>query len=224
MGGTGSFPIDLVLFGMIAAFLVLRLRGILGRRTGFEREQSERGPVQVPGMGRPPGPVIDATAEQPPPARELPDPATPVGATLQRMRESDRNFDPAHFLAGAEAAFKMIVEAFAAGDRAALRPLLGDDTYRGFEQAIKAREEAGETQRTELRDMRQVSIESGQLQGTAAAITVKFVTDQISETLDRDGKPVLGTDAMTEITDLWTFERNLAQPDPAWRLTAARSG
>jgi predicted lipid-binding transport protein (Tim44 family) len=53
---------------------------------------------------------------------------------------------------------------------------------------------------------------------------VKFVSDQVAETLDRNGTPVAGTDAVTEITDVWSFERDLAQPDPAWRLTAARSG
>src|SRR6185312_1061106 len=87
----GSFPIDLLLFGMIAAFLVLRLRGILGRRTGFER--SEGGPVQVPGMARPAAPTIDAKAEPAAPARPLPDPAGPTGIALGQMHGVDRNFD-----------------------------------------------------------------------------------------------------------------------------------
>lgn len=225
MGGTGSFPIDLVLFGMIAAFLVLRLRSILGRRQGFERQQpAERGPVAVPGMGRPVPPVIDGTAEAAAPTRPLPDPATPLGASLQSLRQVDRNFDPAHFLAGAEAAFRMIVTAFAAGDRVTLRGLLADDTYRGFEQAIAAREANSETQRTEIRDIPTVGIESATLTGTVASIVVKFVSDQISETSDKDGKPIVGSDAVTEIIDLWTFERDLNSGDPAWRLTAARSG
>ena len=209
---------------MIAAFLVLRLRSILGRRTGFERPQREGGPVQVPGMARPAAPVIDGKAEPAAPGRPLPDPASPVGATLVRMRAVDRNFDPQHFLAGAEAAFRMIVAAFAAGDRVALRPLLADDTYRSFEQAITARETAGETQRSEIRGIGQVAIEQAALNGTVADITVKFVSDQVAETLGRDGQPVAGADAVTEITDLWTFERDLAQPDPAWRLISARSG
>ncbi|HYZ61825.1 MAG TPA: Tim44/TimA family putative adaptor protein [Acetobacteraceae bacterium] len=222
--GSGSFPIDLLLFGMIAAFLVLRLRSILGRRTGFERSRAERGPVQVPGMGRPVGPVVDGTMEPAAPARPVPDPASPVGAVLVRMRQVDRNFDPARFLSGAEAAFRMIVAAFAAGDRVALRPLLSDETYRSFEQAIATREANGETQRSEIRAINQASIEQASLAGTIGSITVKFVSDQVAETLDRNGTPVAGTDAVTEITDVWSFERDLAQPDPAWRLTAARSG
>ena len=225
MGGTGSFPIDLVLFGMIAAFLVLRLRSILGKRSGFERqEQAQRGPVTVPGMGRPVAPTIDAKAEPVKPVRALPEASSALGATLQRMRQVDRSFDPARFIEGADAAFRMIVTAYAAGDRVALRPLLGDDTYRSFEAAIAAREAAGETMKSEIRSVENASIEAATLAGTVGTITVKFVSDQVSETLDKDGKPVHGTDAVTEITDLWTFERDLAQADPAWRLTEARSG
>ena len=225
MGGTGSFPIDLVLFGMIAAFLVLRLRGILGKRNGFERqEQAQRGPVAVPGMGRPVPATIDAKAEPAAPLRPLPEAGSPAGIALQQMRQVDRNFDPARFIAGADAAFRMIVTGYAGGDRVALRPLLGDETYRSFEAAIAAREAAGETMKSEIRSIEQASIEAAALTGTIGTITVKFVSDQVSETLDKDGRPVHGTDAVTEITDIWTFERDLAQPDPAWRMTEARSG
>ncbi len=225
----GGFPIDLLLFGMIAAFLVLRLRGILGRRTGFEQPpqagQADRpgGPVPVPGMARAAA-TADGRAEPAVPCRALPDPASAVGVTLVRMRSVDRAFDPAHFLQGAEAAFRMIVAAFAAGDRVSLRALLADGTYHSFETAIAAREAAGETQRSELRSIEQASIAEASLDGAMARITVRFVSDQVAETLGRDGKPVAGADAVAEITDLWTFERDLSQPDLAWRLSAARSG
>ena len=186
----GGFPLDLILFGMIAAFLVLRLRGILGRRTGFERPTAERpnglaGPVPVPGMARP-GPVIDV---EPQPARPLPDAGSAVGITLQRMAGVDRGFTAAHFLNGAEGAFRMIVDAFARGDRVALHSLLGNDTYRSFEQAITAREAAGETQRSEVKSIERAVIEEAALDGTVARIAVRFVSDQIAETLSREGKP-----------------------------------
>ncbi len=223
MGGSG-FPIDLLLFGMIAAFLVLRLRGILGRKTGFERPAQPDAPqAVVPGMGRTASaPVIDGRVE--PAVRPLPDPGTPAGAALGQMRAVERDFDPQHFLNGAEAAFRLVVGAFASGDRVALRPLLADDTYRSFEAAIAAREAAGETQRSEIRGIESLTIEDAGLSGNQAAITLRIVSDQVSETLARDGRPVSGADAVAEITDIWTFERILAQPDPAWRLSAARSG
>ena len=217
----GGFPIDILLFGMIAAFLVLRLRSILGRRTGFERPRD--GASNVVGL-RPATPAIEAPAEPATPARPLPAPSSPAGRALAQIQQADRTFDPAHFLTGAEAAFRIIVGAFAKGDRTALSSLLTDATYAGFDAVITSRETAGETQRSEIRGMETVAIEEAGLVGTLASITTRFVSDQISETTDKEGKPVAGTDAVTEITDLWTFERNLSQPDPAWRLSATRSG
>ncbi len=207
---------ELILFGMIAAFLVLRLRGILGRRTGYERPSGPRpraaGPMAAP--------VIDAVAEPvaEPVARALPDPASPPGQALGRMERVDRNFAPARFLDGAEAAFRMILTAFAAGERTTLRPLLGDDTYRAFEAAIAAREESGEVLRTEVRAIPAATIDQAGLMGTLAEITVRFVSDQVSLVTDRAGGHVSGSEAVTETVDCWTFQRDLAQADPAWRL------
>jgi predicted lipid-binding transport protein (Tim44 family) len=233
VGTGGGFPIDLILFGMIAAFLVLRLRGILGRRTGFERPADPR-PLNSsrPGQDAPNlrvvprqetrGPVIDAVAE-PVTNRTLPDPASAAGQALAEMHRADDLFDTARFLDGAEGAFKLIVTAFAAGDRERLKPLLSPETYAAFDGAISAREAAGEMQRTEIRAMTSTSVESASVTGNVASITVRFVTDQINVTLGHDGQPVAGTDAVTEIVDLWTFERTLGTVDPTWRLVSARS-
>ena len=221
--GTGSgFPIDLILFGMIAAFLVLRLRSILGRRTGFERPPQ---PYQPPPAASGAGPIIEGRAEHPGPAatRPVPDPASQLGHTLGQMREIDRRFDPAAFLDGAEKAFRIIVSAFASGDRSTLRNLLAEDTYRGFDAAITAREAAEQTQVSDVQGMHRVAIESAELSGSLASIGVRFVSDQVSLVRDKDGHPLTGTDAVTEITDIWTFERDLSARDPIWRLVAARS-
>ncbi len=238
--GTGSgFPIDLVLFAMIAAFLVLRLRSVLGRRQGFERPPEAR-----PGDARPETRAPDARAPDPrgatvtplrpngrvvdlPPepatAHILPEATTPTGQVLARIHAADPMFDPQRFLTGAEAAFRMIVAAFAAGHRDTLRPLLSDETYAAFDSAIAGRETAGETQRTEIRSLNAAAIEAADLRGSTADITVRIVSDQINVTMDARGLPVAGADAVTEITDLWTFERDLGQADPTWRLIAARS-
>jgi predicted lipid-binding transport protein (Tim44 family) len=222
----GGFPIDLVLFGMVAVFLVLRLVSILGKRTGFERPAERVAPEATSGgtVTRLTPRVIDGVAEPvPPPARAVPDPTTPLGRTLVAMAGLDRNFQPARFLDGAEAAFRIIVTAFAAGDRQRLHPLLSADTYKAFEGAIAARETAGEVHRTEIRSIESATIEQAELVASFASITVRFVSDQVNVTLGADGNPVAGTDAVTEIIDLWTFERDLSQSDPAWRLAAARS-
>jgi predicted lipid-binding transport protein (Tim44 family) len=220
--GAGGFPIDLVLFGMIAAFLVLRLRSILGRRTGFERPPEPRAAVRTAEFR---GETIDAQAEPAPatPARAMPDGNGAVGQTLQRMTEVDRSFDAVRFLSGAETAFRMIVTGFAAGHRDALRGLLSDEMFQAFDASITAREKAGETQRSEIKAISAATIEEADLRGSLATIAVRFVSDQISVTMGADGQPVAGADAVTEIIDLWTFERDLASSDPSWRLVAARS-
>ena len=221
MGGSGSFPVDLVLFGMIAAFLVLRLRSILGRRGGFERPAQAPRPAAAPAAQ-----VIDARAEPAatPTRRDLPDPGSQLGQALQHMRQVERSFDPARFLSGAEAAFHLIVTAFAQGNRQELRPLLSDDTYRAFESAIAAREMAHEVHRTEIRSIESAAIIGAHVSETGlASITVRIVSDQINVTISANGLPSAGTESVTEITDVWTFERQLNTPDPSWRLVSAAS-
>jgi predicted lipid-binding transport protein (Tim44 family) len=218
MQAIGGFPVDLVLFAMIAAFLVLRLRSILGKRTGFEGT-----PVAAPAPTAGTGPVTDGKAEPPPPpARPLPAAASAAGQALAAMQAADRRFESAKFIAGAEAAFRVIVGAFAAGDRVRLRPLLGDATYAAFDHAIAAREAAGETQHTEIRDILDAEIHEAHLDGKQASIVVHFVSRQINYTTASDGSTVAGTDAMTEIADLWTFARILDSSDPSWHLVDAK--
>ncbi len=217
----GGLPIDLILFAMVAAFLVLRLRGVLGRRTGFERQaQPEAAPVPA---ARGPATEVEIGAKpaQGGSRRVIPDPRSPVGEALMQVQKRDRSFDPNRFLDGAETAFGMIVEAFARGDRAALKPLLSEEAYAGFDQAISAREAAGETQRTELRSVEESGIEAAELRGSVAEITVRLVTDQINLVQARDGSIVSGAEAVTELTDVWTFQRDLANADPTWRLVGS---
>jgi predicted lipid-binding transport protein (Tim44 family) len=216
--GAAKLPVDLILFGLIALFLILRLRSILGRRTGFEAM-----PEMLPRAGAPP--IIEGRAEPVAAAasRPMPDPASPTGQGLAAIRAADKKFDPSIFLSGAENAFRLIVTAFAAGDRAKLQPLLTPETYAAFEHAIAEREAAGHTQRTEIRSILEATIEDATLQGSVADITVRFVSHQISVTLASDSSIVAGADAITELADIWTFSRDLKLPQPAWKLASARS-
>lgn len=223
---TGGFPVDLILFAMVAAFLVLRLRGILGRRTGYERPPA---PLGEPVPGEAPR-TIDTTAEDaadgralPAPSRDLPAPASPAGQALTRIRQVDPGFEPAAFLDGAEGAFRMIVTSFASGDRETLKGLLAPDVYADFEAAVTAREQAAETQRTEVVAFRESTIVEADLRGTFATIGVRFVTDQINLTTGQNGILVAGSEAVIETIDIWSFARDLAAADPTWLLVGTRS-
>ncbi len=117
-----------------------------------------------------------------------------------------------------------MVAAFARGDRAALRPLVGEEVYRSFDLAITAREQTGHVKVSEIRGIASATIDDAELRGTVAKLMVRFVSDQISLTRDASGHVLTGTDAVTEIVDLWSFERDLTARDPTWRLVAVRAG
>jgi predicted lipid-binding transport protein (Tim44 family) len=169
------------------------------------------------------GPIIDGQAVPLRAGRPVPDPRSALGERLMAIVNADPHFDPPKFLTDAETAFRVIVTAFAAGDRNALKPLLSVAVYQTFDAAIAAREAAGQRHRTEIKSIVSATIEDAQLIGDQAAVIVKFTSDQINLTLDNGGNLVSGTEAVSELTDLWTFERSLKSKELGWRLAAARS-
>ena len=219
--------IEIVSLAMIALFLVWKLGSVLGRRTGHERQHpdsmlgadkhdrradaaSEREKV-VPLPGRQ---AQDATADMPPPKVE---PGVSQGVT--QIRIADPSFDPGSFANGAGMAFGMIVTAFAEGDTATLRPLLSDDLYDEFSEAIRARLNGGDTLENTIEAIKSTEIVDARMEGRTAFVTVKFVSSQINVTRDADGEVTDGDpDTAVDVTDLWTFARNTRATDPNWTL------
>lgn len=218
------FPVDLVLFALVAAFLVLRLRSVLGRKVGIQPL-----PMPLPQQAEALKKAIDAKANATEQKAEfsIPAPATRVGQQLEAIRQQDATFTPQQFLTGAQGVFTEVVTAFAAGERTPLENRLTPAVYASFEAAITARDAAGEKQRTEIKAIRSLAIEDVRLTqlaaATGAAIDVRIVSDQISLVTGADGQPVTGMDAVTEFSDLWTFERLLGVAGSTWRLASARS-
>ncbi|POF62566.1 transporter [Novacetimonas maltaceti] len=221
----GHFPLDLVFLGLIAVFLVVRLRGILGKRVGAEPAPQPIRPATAP------TPVIEGTPEPVAPATtyDIPTPDTRVGQVLSAIAARQPGFTPDSFIREAEAAFRQIVHAYAVGDVETLRQHLTESTFTAFEAAIVSRQQAHETMRSEIRDITDMAITDAELSPDAsvpyARIEVRIVSDQVSVTLDQNGQPVAGVDAVTEFSDLWTFERILgvAVAGAQWRLGASRS-
>jgi predicted lipid-binding transport protein (Tim44 family) len=144
---------------------------------------------------------------------------------LTRIRRADPSFDPAHFLEGAKLAFEMIVNAFAKGDKAALRPLLSDEVFGPFAQTIDERVAAKETVETRDLKLEEGEIVEADMSGRTARVTVKLVSHQISVTRAMDGSIVDGDpDHPVEKTDYWTFARDTRSSDPNWSLVATSSG
>ena len=211
---------DIILFAMVAVFLALRLRAVLGRRTGTEQR---REPVVRPAEG--PRDNVVALPER---QRETPNgnasPAA-VESGLAAIRGADPSFDPESFLRGARQAFTMIVNAFASGDTATLRPLLSDEVYERFNEAIRTRVAAKETHETRVDTIKSADLVEANLNGRTAFVTIRFVSDQVNVTRAADGTVLDGDpDRVVEKTDFWTFARNTRSPDPNWQLVATRSG
>lgn len=210
--------LDIVFFAAVAAFLVLRLRGVLGRRTGEERPPEERKAASDN--------VVDIANARKQAARpgDEPSPDSPAGAGIAAIRYADPAFSAEEFLSGARAAFPMIVAAFAAGDKAALEPLLSPEVFANFAREIDRRQAAGETLETELVAIRKAQIADARLEGTLAQVSVRFVTDQVNRLKDAGGVLVeSGSDALVEVIDEWTFRRDTRSRNPNWHLVATRT-
>lgn len=207
---------EIVLLAMVALFVGLRLYSVLGRRTGHEQQPILR-PAETSAAGETAVPPADLTVERPKTGGFVyEEPATPG---IRAIVAADPSFDVARFLEGAQAAYRMILEAFWRGDREELRHLVGGDVLATFEQAITGREEAGEQLDNRLVQIEKAVIQDARLSGRSAEVDVRFDADIAAVTRDREGKVIAGTlsDAIPT-HDVWTFRRNLASGDPNWLL------
>src|SRR5262249_26274632 len=147
------------------------------------------------------------------------EPGSPVAGGLEKIAGADPGFSPRSFLEGARIAYEMIVSAFAEGDKKALKPLLSRDVYDGFSTAIDTRQKNGETLESKFVGLGNSQIVAAELAGKKASVTVRFIADLISATRSRAGEVIDGdATRVRQITDVWTFERDISSRDPNWRL------
>ncbi|MBA3677990.1 MAG: Tim44 domain-containing protein [Sphingosinicella sp.] len=207
--------VEIVLLAMVAVFVGLRLYAVLGRRTGHEQQPVTR-PDAVPGQETP-TPVTDVPMDRVEPGNVVYEAAAANG--IRSVIAADPSFDVARFLEGAQAAYRMILEAYWKGDQEELAYLVGDEVRASFAEAIAAREAAGHKLDNRLIMIERAVIEDARLDGGVASIDVRFDADIAAVTRDQDGELVAGsmTDAV-ETHDIWTFQRTLAGDDPNWVL------
>lgn len=234
------FDIYTIIFLALAVFIFLRLRSVLGQRTGRERPPydpfSGRDPVRNPAKDKVVAlPTRNADAGAPSPAagefnpanrwKDIVEPGSAAAAGLDGIAAADPSFDPKHFLTGARAAYEMVVTAFAEGDRRNLKMLLSKEVYDGFEAAIREREAKGETVETRFVAIDKAEITGAELRGKSAQVTVRFVSQLISATRNRDGEVIDGSpDRVIDVTDIWTFAHETSSRDPNWKLVATEAG
>jgi len=235
-----EYDVDIytIIFLALAVFIFLRLRSVLGQRTGSERPPYDRAAPNVVQRTQDnnnvvpmPGAVIDQAPLAPSadvaPAdrwKGVAEPDTPLAAGLDAIVAQDSSFDPRHFLSGARSAYEMIVLAFANGDRRALKDLLSSEVYESFEAVIKDREKHEQKTETRFVSIDKAELVSAEARDRAAQLTVRFVSQMISVTRDKTGAIVDGNpDKVADITDVWTFARDTSSRDPNWKLVGTGS-
>ena len=203
--------IDILIFAVIAVLLVLRLRSVLGQKTGYE--DSARGKESAEKFG-----------QQPVPIRSDSKAVTNDGQGMDVLRRADPSFSETQFLDGAKAAFGMILSAYAEGDLAQLKRLLSYDLLQSFTQSIHQRVSDREALAIKIEDISHVSILDVQVAENIASITVDFHSVQTRTITDEGGNVIEdeGTGKL-DLVDIWTFERDLTLADPNWKLAETES-
>jgi predicted lipid-binding transport protein (Tim44 family) len=205
----------LIVLALVFVFVALRLWSVLGSRTGHEQPLAK--PVERPIAPRT---VPIAGAEAPAAVGQDHAPVAAATGGLRAIAQADPGFDADRFVEGAQAAYRMILEAFWRGDRDALARLVDADVAAAFNHAIADRDAAGETLDNRLIAIERAQIEDARIENQVAQIRVRFDADVAAVTRDRDGNVVAGSTSDAVPThDVWTFSRPVKSADPNWMLT-----
>ena len=227
-----------VIFIVAAVFIFLRLRNVLGTRTGHEKPPynpfakrdgaANEKPVSdgdnVVALPRRKTDTASDVAEAFADLDALAPAGTPFNTALRTIREKDGSFAPAKFLDGAKLAYEMIVLAFADGDRKTLKNLLSKDVHDGFIGALDEREKRGEKVQSSFVGIKSAKIIDAEVKGSEANLTLRIASEIITATIGKDGAVIDGDpETVTEVTDVWTFARDLKARDPNWKLVATEA-
>jgi predicted lipid-binding transport protein (Tim44 family) len=212
--------LDIVMVA-VTAVLLFRLYTVLGRRTGNERSREDFR------LSSPPAPqskdnvaaLADRGSVKTEPARE--NVSEPVAQGLMDIKLADRSFETEKFVAGARSAYEMILNAFANHDRATLKPLLNEEVFAAFDREMRAREQRQEKVAFTFVGFKDTKVVHAAVKSRTGEITVAFTTQFISATTDASGKVIDGDiKTVRDVSDVWTFARDLRARDPNWTLIA----
>jgi predicted lipid-binding transport protein (Tim44 family) len=233
-----------IIFLALAVFIFLRLRSVLGQRTGGEQPPFNHVRDLIRGRDNTGGgdnnnvipmPGSTVAPPQPSPLSEPLEPqdhwkgvaetGSPLAEGLDEIAAADSSFNAQDFVSGAKSAYEMIVLAFANGDRRTLKDLLSSEVYEGFDAAIKGREQRGEKVETRFASIDAAELVGAGVRDKVAHLTVRFHSQMISVTRNKDGAVIDGTpEKLTDVTDVWTFSRDVSSRDPNWKLVGTESG
>ncbi|MGF1500192.1 MAG: Tim44/TimA family putative adaptor protein [Paracoccaceae bacterium] len=214
--------IEFIILFAIAAFVLYRLRSVIGTRTGYEPPSTGMG-----GRSNEAGPQVNSSGEDSE-ADELEAAAVrgldpEARQALGEIRSIEPDFSMEEFLHGARSAYEMVLMAYEEGDRATLQDLLTPDVYQAFERVIRSREEQGLAVDAKFIGVRDIRVDSLRYDAETAEadLTLRFVGEMITAVRDKEGRIVEGDpNEVRRQTDIWTFSRVMGSQNPNWLLSA----
>ncbi|WP_134680995.1 Tim44/TimA family putative adaptor protein [Paracoccus ravus] len=211
--------LQLLVLAAIAIFLILRLRGVLGTRDGFEAPQL---PEERPAPRR--FDVIDGASDASDgDIHDHAEPGSPNAKALLAMKQVEPDFEVGPFLSGAKSAYEMILMAFERGDLSEVRDFLAPPVAEAFESVIADRQARNLTTEAQFLGTRETALASAEFNAATrqAEVSVRFVGEMIIATRDAAGQVVDGDPkAARKQRDTWTFARQMGSNDPNWQLVA----
>ena len=187
--------LDIILLAIIAGFIILRLRGILGRRTGHEKKDF--------------GDLFGKKVTQ-------------SGNEKKVVNSSPGKLDDAakeQFIKGAKEAYEMIITSFAKGDKKTLKPLLNKEIYQNFSDEIDHRKKENLKSELTFVAVKSAKIKNFEKKDNIYTFTVNFVSEIITCKKDKNNKVVEGNpDIIKTVNDVWKFSKNMWSQDPTWYL------
>lgn len=211
--------IQLLVLAGIAVFLILRLRGVLGTREGFEKP---RAPMERAVSKK----RADLEVIEGGPDRDITDHVDEDSASakaLAAMKGADPSFNVSEFLAGARGAYEMILMAFEKGDLAPVMPYMSEDVYEAFATVVDDRADRGLTVEATFVGISHLGLKEATFEKDTgeAEVTVQFTGEMTYQVRDNAGDVVEGNaNEIKRQKDVWTFAHSMGTDDPNWRLVA----
>ena len=245
MGNSFQF-IDIIFFAMIAIFLILRLRGALGKRDGndgssfldsfkqdrddikSERDSDTNNIIKPSESFSENSDLLDIGLKDNlsnlDGMKSQKEGNTEINESISQIQTFDPNFNEEDFLVGARVAFEMILKSFASADVDELKKLVSNEVYGNFAKAIQDREKVGHIMEDTLVGIMKSEMVEAYMDNNDAHVTIKFESEQVNAIRDKDNVVVEGdANVVLKVTDFWTFARHTESLDPNWLLVATRS-
>ncbi|MEZ5843385.1 MAG: Tim44/TimA family putative adaptor protein [Hyphomicrobiaceae bacterium] len=244
----GNIDVLTLISLVVAVIVIIKLRSVLGRRTSDDEARIDRRVRSAREAQERAAAAGEKVVTLPRREREPARAGEPAGAAAPELQAAeariksyaganrsietglldiarrDPTFDPQHFVNGAKQAYEMIVTAFAEGNRRLLKDMLNRDVFEGFSSVIGERESRGEQIDQSFVGISNAEIVEAELRDRNASVTMKFASQLISATRDREGRVIAGDpQRIQDVTDIWTFSRDVSSRDPNWKLVATQA-